>query len=72
METAHHIDDRLTDLEVKASFTEDMVDKLNQVIVEQQRQIDWLVRELTELRERSVAGDDRGFRSLRDERPPHY
>ena len=33
MENIDRTDSRLTDLEVKASFTEDLVDSLNQVIV---------------------------------------
>ena len=64
---------RLTDLEIKASFTEDLVDQLNEVLVRQQRQIDALLRELADLRQQ--APEDPGterFRSLRDELPPHY
>jgi SlyX protein len=67
------IEQRLTDLEIKASFTEDAVDQLNAVVVRQQRQIDGLLRDLTELRQ--SLPDDAGarpFRSLRDELPPHY
>ena len=41
---------RLTELEIKASFTEDLLDQLNQVIVRQQQQIDTLVREIGHLR----------------------
>lgn len=67
------IEQRLTDLEVKASFTEDAVEQLNQVIVRQQAQIDRLIRELVELRNRASAADDLGApRNLRDELPPHY
>ena len=65
---------RLTDLEIKLSFAEDLVDRLNEVVVRQQEQIDLLLREVGQLR-RQQAGtaDDRaGFVSLRDERPPHY
>ena len=72
MDHPDRIEHRLTDLEVKASFTEDMLDQLNQVIVRQQGQIDRLMRELSELRERRPAADDAAFRSLRDELPPHY
>ena len=72
MDHADRIEHRLTDLEVKASFTEDMLDQLNQVIVRQQGQIDRLLTELRELRERRPASDDAAFRSLRDELPPHY
>lgn len=67
------IEQRLTDLEVKASFTEDAVEQLNQVVVRQQAQIDRLIRELVELRNRASASDDLGApRNLRDELPPHY
>jgi SlyX protein len=72
MDHPDRIEHRLTDLEVKASFTEDMLDQLNQVIVRQQGQIDRLLRELGDLRERRPAADDAAFRSLRDELPPHY
>jgi SlyX protein len=62
---------RLTDLEIKASFTEDLLDRLNEVIVRQQQQIDQLQRELA--RWLAQAGDDGDpQRSLRDELPPHY
>ena len=67
------LDQRLTDLEIKASFTEDAIDQLNAVIVRQQRQIDALLREVADLRQQ--APDEPGsrpFRSLRDELPPHY
>ena len=66
------IEQRLTDLEVKASFTEDLVDHLNQIIVRQQTQIDLLTRELLSLREQIAAADAGGSRSLRDDLPPHY
>ena len=39
------IDKRLMNLEVKASFTEDLVEQLNQTIFQQQQQIDALIRE---------------------------
>jgi len=63
---------RLTDLEIKASFTEDAVDQLNQVILRQQRQIDLLLREVAFLRQRGSDDDPSAPRSLRDELPPHY
>ena len=43
-ETAHNTDERLTNLEIKLSFTEDLLDKLDQVIIAQQDQIDRLTR----------------------------
>jgi SlyX protein len=63
---------RLTDLEIKASFTEDLLDQLNQIIVNQQQQIDALLHELGELRRRLPEGGALPYRSLRDELPPHY
>jgi SlyX protein len=63
---------RLTALEIKASFTEDLVDRLNEVIVRQQQQIDQLLREVAELARQQPDGDVRTGRSLRDELPPHY
>lgn len=69
----HLFDQRLIDLEIKASFTEDLVDQLNQIIIRQQQQLDALAREVRALRRQGTA--DSGvpaFRSLRDELPPHY
>jgi SlyX protein len=65
-------EDRLTALEIKLSFTEDLVDQLNDVIVRQQQQIEQLCREVADLRQRPDDGTPVPFRSLRDEMPPHY
>jgi SlyX protein len=66
------IDKRLMELEIKASFTEDLVEQLNQTIFQQQQQIDALIREVSHLRQQTPDGGTGGFRSLRDELPPHY
>ncbi len=66
------LDKRLMDLEIKASFTEDLVEQLNQTIFQQQQQIDALIREVSQLRQHTPDGGTGGFGSLRDERPPHY
>lgn len=71
-ENLQALEQRITDLEIKASFAEDTVEQLNQVIVRQQEQIDRLIRELVELRNRAAAAEPDGVRSLRDELPPHY
>lgn len=66
-------DQRLTDLEIKASFQEDALDQLNAVVVRQQRQIDLLLRDLADLRSQLPDPDaPRTARSQRDELPPHY
>lgn len=67
-----HIDDRLTALEIKASFAEDTIERLDAIIIRQQDQIDQLVRELVRLRSQ-VPEEGSGLQSNpRDELPPHY
>ena len=58
-------------VELKVLDLEHTIDQLNEVVIRQQAQIDRLVRELLELAQRQP-GDAPGFRSLRDELPPHY
>jgi SlyX protein len=65
-------DERLTALEIKASWAEDLLDTLNALVAEQQAQIAQLRRELAALRERSAADEAAPARNLRDELPPHY
>lgn len=73
MDHATDTDKRLTDLEIKASFSEDLLDELNQVIVRQQQQIDALVRELAQLRQQMPEGGAApAFGRALDELPPHY
>ncbi|MBH9578976.1 SlyX family protein [Inhella proteolytica] len=64
-------DARLTELEIKASFTDDLLEQLNDVIARQQQQIDALQRELLALRQQ-VREMPSAPGSVRDERPPHY
>ena len=65
-------EDRLTNLEIKASFSEDLLDKLDQIIIRQQDQIDRLTQELQWLRQQTPADTAAVPRNLRDELPPHY
>lgn len=66
------VERRLTDLEIKASYGEDLLDRLNEVVVRQQAQIDRLERELAALRQQAPAEGAPVWRSLREELPPHY
>jgi SlyX protein len=64
---------RMTALEIKASFAEDLLDELNRVVIRQQQQIDALVRELTQLREQQQQSGVAGNAArLTDDLPPHY
>ena len=65
-------DQRLTELEIKATYTEDLVEQLEQVIVRHQQQIDLLLREVAELRQPATDGGLGAARSLRDDLPPHF
>lgn len=66
------LEQRITDLEIKASFAEDTVEQLNAVVVRQQEQIDRLIRELVVLRNRAALAEPGAQVNLRDELPPHY
>lgn len=63
---------RVTDLEVKLSFAEDLVDHLNETVVRQQQQIDVLLREVLALRGQLPDPGAAPLRNPRDEIPPHY
>ena len=63
---------RLEALEVKAAFTEDLLDQLNLTIYRQQELIDRLTHEVIQLRQQAPEGGSHGTRNLRDELPRHY
>ncbi len=66
------IDRRLEALETKLLFSEDLVDRLNEVVTRQQDQIDALQRHVQALRRQVATLEPSTFTSLRDELPPHY
>lgn len=66
------VERRLTDLEIKASFAEDLVDELNRLVARQQDQIDRLERVVADLRRQSPAAGPAVPRDPRDDLPPHY
>lgn len=65
-------DDRLTQLEIKISYAEDMLDTLNALVAKQQDQIDLLLREVSRLRQQDSGLAAGGPVAPRDELPPHY
>ncbi|MFP8778954.1 SlyX family protein [Hydrogenophaga sp. RWCD_12] len=65
-------DERLAQLEIKISYLEDLVDTLNTMVAKQHDQIARLAHEVGSLRQRQDESQAPGFRSLRDELPPHY
>jgi SlyX protein len=69
-------DQRLTDLEIKATYAEDLLEQLDAVIVKQQQQIDLLIREVRTLRElQKNAGTGlrvSAHKALMADLPPHF
>lgn len=72
MENPEDLIRRLEELEIKASYAEDLMEQLNSTVFRQQQQIDLLLREVTGLRRQLPEGTTPMLRSLRDELPPHY
>lgn len=71
--TTDALQHRLTELEIKAAYAEDLLDVLNMTVARQQAVIDQLVQEVQALREQAgQSASGATFRSLRDELPPHY
>lgn len=63
---------RLMDLELKVTYLEDLCDRLNEVVIRQQDQVDRLMAAVQELSRQAASAEPGSFRSLRDELPPHY
>ncbi len=65
--------DRLTELEIKASLTDDLLEELNRTVYRQQEQIDLLQAQLRHLYgQMQASAEPVEPRNLRDEIPPHY
>jgi SlyX protein len=65
-------DERITNLEVKLSFSEDLLEELNQTVYKQQQQIEALIKEVKALKLQMASNMPSDGNSLRDEIPPHY
>jgi len=65
-------DERITELEIKLGYAEDMIDTLNQAVFRQQEQIDLLQRQLTELHRRMRESGAADAFDPGEELPPHY
>lgn len=71
--SADAVNDRLTELEVKLSYSEDLLEQLNLTVYRQQTQIDALLAQIAQLRLLVVSAPGGGAaRDPRDELPPHY
>ena len=72
MDSKNNAEARLIELEIKASYTEDLLDQLDKVIIRQQLQIDLLIAEVSNLKQSSTDGGMAAARNLRDDLPPHF
>ena len=63
---------RLTEIETKLAFAEDLLETLNQTVARQQGQIDSLQQQLRLLHQQLKEAVPDEPRTPRDEIPPHY
>ena len=68
------LESRVTELEVKLSYAEDMIDSLNKALFRQQKQLDLLQEQFTLLHRQMRENAEPVGETLnpRDEMPPHY
>ncbi len=65
-------DARITELEIKLSYSEDLLDTLNALVARQQQDISTLLREVSQLRQQGAEPSMAAASNVRDELPPHY
>ena len=64
---------RMAEVEIKLSYSEDLIETLNTTVYRQQLQIEQLVQEIRAMREEKRSEEARaGLKSIRDDIPPHY
>lgn len=64
-------EERITNLEIRYSHQDEFLAQLNQIVVEQQKTIERLEKELIDIKRslNSFPGEDR---LMKNEKPPHY
>ena len=65
-------DNRLMELEIKSTLSEDLLEELNRTVYRQQQQIEQLQQELRALRQQVQASLPAEPNGPNDEMPPHY
>ena len=66
------MESRLTEIEIKLSYAEDLLEVLNRTVYQQQEHIDRLERRLEMLTQQVREWAPAEPQNLRDEIPPHY
>jgi SlyX protein len=63
---------RLTEIEIKLAFAEDLIETLSQTVFRQQGQLDSLQQQLRLLHQQMQDAQPDEARTPRDDIPPHY
>lgn len=63
---------RLTEIETKLAFTEDLLETLNQTVIRQQGQLDLMQQQLRLLHQQMKDARPNEAGNPRDDIPPHY
>lgn len=66
-----NLDERMAELEIRQAFQDDALQELSDVIIDQQKQIDLLRRELERLRVRQEEQAQQ-YQEVPNDPPPHY
>lgn len=66
------LEQRITELEIKLGYAEDLLDALNRVVFRQQEQIDGLLQQLGALTSQVNDLEPPERRDPREDIPPHY
>ena len=72
MAADHDMESRITELEVKLSYADDLLETLNRTVYCQQQEIEQLRQELRVLRQQIQASIPAELRDPQDDIPPHY
>lgn len=72
VEDIQSIESRLSEIEAKLTFAEDLLEELNRAVYRQQQQFDRLQQELRALRDTIETAHPAQPGSPGDEVPPHY
>lgn len=69
------MEEKLIELETKFSYQEDLLSDLNGIVARQQRQLDELISQVSQMKEQLLEAVDRGSdgaEAAQNEHPPHY
>ena len=67
-----YLQEQIEELQIKCSYLEDIVDKLDVVVIHQQTQIDLLIKEVKYLRQQDNSNNKQENSIAKIELPPHY